>query len=149
MIRQLAFALAILATGPLHAEEKFDYAAALALATERTDAKSPGSIIVLGPEQNEEYYPASGPEAKRLVPYCRPFRAENFKSLEKLLSNGSLNTQLKPDHTYTLLVYRSGSSVAALKLQGDDAVLKRSQYPLQDGDIVVITEGSSSGSTKK
>lgn len=134
----IILAIVCLGTLQMYAQDKFDYSAAVALAIERTQEKAPREqcIFVLGPEQNEELYSSNGKELKRTLPYCRTFRTDNFKTIEKLLSN---NIPLGTDISYQIAVYRSDSNDPVLRIRGSSDSLRLSQFPLKGGDVLVIT----------
>lgn len=137
MTRLIAITIAFLAIHPLSAQEKFDYATALALATERTMQKAADHVFILGPEQNEELYTVNGREMKRTLPYCAAVSDGEARTMEHLLDN----IRLPMDNTnYQISVYRSGSLDPVVRVQGTFGKVKRSQFPLKSGDIIVITD---------
>lgn len=124
---------------PLHAQEKFDYAATVALARERCPSplKDEEAIFILGPEQNKETEFTNGKEIAKIIPFFR---------IAKSSAVGNIGVVFAPPRSslgggqYQILLYRSGQSTPALRVEGDNATIQRSQFPLKGGDVLVITE---------
>jgi hypothetical protein len=131
----IILAITCLVVLPVRAEEKFDYAATMALALERTHQSSPEkTVFILGPAQFEETYFEKGRELKKFIPYCKAFSITEVTSLEKL---HNFYRPLDEQGNYQIMIYRAGDPV--LRLQGHSSLLVSNQFPFKGGDLVIIT----------
>ena len=137
------FAFAALGLSQLPAQDKFDYATAIKLATERAQLKAPAGsfILVFGPEQTEEVYQSNGKEEKRTVPYCRACDPQEGSFIERLICNGVNGGHILDPNSqdiYQLSVYRSDGTNPVVQIKGDKSTFYISQFPLKAGDVVRI-----------
>jgi hypothetical protein len=124
----------------LQAQEKFDYAAAVALAWERCPPSTAKEevVFVLGTDSKTETYFANGSKfTKTVPPLCQIWNSTEagdvgivLSPLYKRLGNAEYQVQL----------YHAGQSDPSLRLVGEYSTLKHSRFPLKAGDILVITE---------
>lgn len=123
---------------PLHAQEKFDYAATVALARERcpSSLNDEEAIFILGPEQNKETQFINGKESTKEVPFFQIFKSTDVRNIGAVFMppRGPLG-----DGHYQILLYRSGQSTPSLRVEGGQAAIRRSQFPLKGGDVLVVT----------
>jgi hypothetical protein len=113
-----------------------DYDASITFAQERSDEKisKEKAIFCLGPEQVEEVYSNDGKEDKKIARFARLFDSETNKTVGKLLSY----VDLIGNASYEVCIYRSDNKGLLVRVTGDESELRKSQFPLKSGDLLVI-----------
>lgn len=111
------------------------------------NANSRQLVYVTSPPFTYEIYFTDGKEVTRKMPYCRMLDLEYCRTLEGLIPTvlqgetwQAQSVRSKPTFKeFKVLVYRAGQNDPAFKLEGRYEEIKNSQFPLKNGDLVVVS----------